>query len=607
MQKQTDDTEKDPSDQTAYVIDNPEEFARNMLRAFEEGGRALSEFLGRPDGQMSPYSAATEFSEASKTISEVVAHWMADPTRVAEAQTALMQSYAELWNNCTRRMMGDDVPPLIEPEPGDGRFKDEEWSTNPYFDFWKQSYLLTSSWVENMLEDTQGLDHRKKQKAEYYIHQLTSALSPSNFPFTNPEIMRETVSTNARNLVEGMHQLSKDMHNSGDLLKISQTDLQAFEVGKNIATTPGKIVFQNDIIQLIQYSPTTEKVRSVPLLVVPPWINKYYILDLTPSKSFIKFTVDQGFTLFVISWVNPDENLSDMTFEDYMHEGILAAADAVRRETGIEEINALGYCVGGTLLATTLAYLEANNKKIFQSATFLTTQVDFKDAGDLLIFIDDAQLKNLEEMMAERGFLDGSRMANVFNMMRPRDLVWPYIVNNYMLGKKPLPFDLLYWNQDSTRMPAHNHAFYLRQFYHENRLAKGQMELSGTRLDLSKVDIPIFELATREDHIAPAKSVLAGARKFGGPVEFVLAGSGHIAGVVNPPEKMKYQYWTTSKELTENLEDWLERAKENPGSWWPYWSEWMAQNSGEWIAPREPGLNLGVIEDAPGSYVKVKA
>ncbi len=607
MQKQSDDAEHRSSDNSHYAIDNPEEFARNMLRAFEEGGRALSEFLERPDGKMSPYSAATEFSEATKTISEVFVHWMAEPTKVAEAQASLIQSYAELWNNCARRMMGDDVPPLIEPEPGDGRFKDEEWSTNPYFDFWKQSYLLTSSWVENILEDTQGLDKRKKQKAEYYIRQLTSALSPSNFPFTNPEIMRETVSTNARNLVEGMQQLSKDMHNSGDLLKISQTDLQAFEVGKNIATTPGKIVFQNEIIQLIQYSPTTDKVREVPLLVIPPWINKYYILDLTPSKSFIKFTVDQGFTLFVISWVNPDESLSHRTFEDYMHDGILAAAEAVRRETGVEHINALGYCVGGTLLATTLAYLAAHNKDVFQSATFLTTQVDFTDAGDLLVFIDDAQLKNLEEMMAERGFLDGSRMASVFNMMRPRDLVWPYIVNNYLLGKKPLPFDLLYWNQDSTRMPAHNHAFYLRQFYHENRLAKGEMELSETKLDLHKVEIPIFELATREDHIAPAKSVFVGAQKFGGPVEFVLAGSGHIAGVVNPPEKMKYQYWTSTKFMAATFEDWIDRATENPGSWWPYWSDWLSKNSGDWIPPREPGLSLGVIEEAPGSYVRVKA
>jgi polyhydroxyalkanoate synthase len=397
------------------------------------------------------------------------------------------------------------------------------------------------------------------------------------------------------------------MEASGDLLKISQTDTQAFEVGRNLATTPGKVVFQTELFQLIQYAPSTEKVRDVPLLVIPPWINKYYILDLTTPKSFIKFAVDQGFTVFVVSWVNPNERLAHKTFENYMIEGVLAATDAVREETGRKTINVLGYCVGGTLLATALAYQAQKGETPYESTTFLTTQVDFTYAGDLLLFVGEAQLASLEEMMAERGYLDGSRMANVFNMLRPRDLVWPYIVNNYFMGKKPFPFDLLYWNQDSTRMPAANHAFYLREFYRENSLAKGEMKLAGVNLDLSKVRLPIYELATKEDHIAPAKSVFVGAKLFRGPVEFVLAGSGHIAGVVNPPDKVKYQYWTASKAAADSLDEWLSMAKDHPGSWWPHWAKWLTKYSGDWIEPREPGAVLGAIEDAPGSYVKTKS
>lgn len=594
------------ADLTPYTIADPEEFALNLLRLLEEGGRAMTGFLERADAKMGPYSAASEMTEATKTMSDVARVWMTDPTRLAEAQGALMRSYLELWNNQLRRFLGEEVKPVAEPEPGDNRFKDPEWSKNPYFDFWKQAYLLTTHWAEEVLGRTDGLDDRTRSKAEFYLRQISSALSPSNFPFLNPEVLRETFATNANNLVQGMTHLSQDMEKSGDLLKISQTDVQAFEVGRNLAVTPGKVVYQNEIFQLIQYAPTTDKVREVPLLVIPPWINKYYILDLTPPKSFIKFAVDASFTVFVVSWVNPDERLSHKSFEDYMQEGLLTAADAIKRETGQPQCNVLGYCVGGTLLATTLSYLAARGEEPFRSATFLTAQVDFTKAGDLLLFIDDAQLKSLEEMMAERGFLDGSRMATVFNMLRPRDLIWPYIVNNYLLGKKPFPFDLLYWNQDSTRMAAANHNFYLREFYHENKLACGRMTISGTRLDVGQVKLPVFHLATREDHIAPARSVFIGAKLFKGPVEFVLAGSGHIAGVVNPPDKIKYQYWTGGKPAGA-LDDWLRSAAEHPGSWWPHWAEWLAKNSGDWTAPRDPGAKLGQIENAPGTYVKTKS
>jgi polyhydroxyalkanoate synthase len=506
-------------------------------------------------------------------------------------------------------MMGEDVEDIAKPEPGDARFKDAEWTSNPYFDFWKQTYLVTSHWAEKVLDDTDGLDVRTRQRAEYYFRQVASALSPSNFPVTNPEVMRETFKSNGENLVKGIANLLGDLEASGDLLKISQTDTTAFEVGRNLAVTPGKVVFQNDIFQLIQYTPTTSKVREVPLLIIPPWINKFYILDLTEQKSFIKYIVAQGFTVFVVSWVNPDERLSHKTFEDYMREGIHAATDAVQRETGVEKVNIVGYCVGGTLLATTLAYDAATGRDNYKSATFFAAQADFTKAGDLLLFIDDTQLKALEEMMAERGYLDGSRMATVFNMLRPRDLIWPYIVNNYMLGKKPFPFDLLYWNQDSTRMPAANHNFYLRQFYKDNKLAKGEMKIGGVRLDVSKVKLPIYELAAREDHIAPAKSVFISSRMFGGPVEYVMAGSGHIAGVINPPiegKPPKYQFWTNPDHV-DNLEEWVEGAKETAGSWWPHWMVWLRKQSGKEIAAREPGAKLGVIEDAPGSYVRAKA
>ena len=591
---------------TPYKIENPEEFARNLMRLFEEGGRAMGELLERPDAKITPFSAASEASLASQTLGEIARLWMQDPAKLVEAQGVLVRSYIELWNSSIRRLLGETVEPVVEPDPSDNRFKDPEWSSNPFFDFWKQAYLLTTHWAEDVLKQTQGLDEPGRQKAEFYLRQLSSALSPSNFPMTNPEVVRETFATNANNLVQGMAHLVRDMEKSGDLLKISQTDTEAFEVGRNLATTPGKVVFQNDIFQLIQYTPTTEKVREVPLLVVPPWINKYYILDLTPAKSLLKYAVDQGFTVFVVSWVNPDERLAHKTFEDYMLEGLLTAADAVKRETGVEKCNVTGYCVGGTLLGATLAYCAARGEEPFRSVTFLTTQVDFTKAGDLLLFTNDDQLADLEKMMTERGFLDGSRMANVFNMMRPRDLIWPYIVNNYLLGKKPFPFDLLYWNQDSTRMAAANHNFYLREFYNENKLAKGEMMLAGVKLDLKKIRLPVFEVATKEDHIAPAKSVFIGSKLLGGPVEFVLAGSGHIAGVVNPPDKMKYQYWTAPKAAADTLDEWIGMAKEHPGSWWPYWIEWLTKYAGDWVEPREPGTSLGVIEDAPGSYVKAK-
>ena len=593
-----DSTEEPPGD--------PSQMARNVARFFDELGKVVSAVAEKTNAQGGPYSFSSDFDEAAKVLGSVAEQWASTPSKLVDAQSELVQGYVELWGRSVRRAMGEKVEPVVEPQPGDNRFKDEDWSEHPYFDFLKQAYLLTTNWLEEVVEKTEGLDERTQHKAEFYTKLITEALSPSNFPLTNPEVVRETLASSGSNLVQGLEHLARDIGRSEDLLQITQVDTESFEVGENLAVTPGKVVFQNDIIQLIQYAPSGEAQYETPLLMVPPWINKFYILDLTAQKSFVKYVIDQGFTTFIVSWINPDERLSHKTFEDYMREGILEAVDAVIRQTGVTKINALGYCVGGTLLASTLAYMAATGDERIQSATFLTAQVDFTMAGDLLVFIDEAQLRELEEMMMEVGYLEGSHMSTVFNMMRARDLIWPYVVNNYMLGKKPPPFDLLYWNADSTRMTSANHAFYLREFYHENKLAKGELELGGIKLDLSNVTIPVYQMAAREDHIAPAASVFKGAKLFGGNVRFVLAGSGHIAGVVNPPYKTKYQHWTGPRSA-DDLKDWLGEAEEHPGSWWPNWIAWLAKHSGDQVPARHPSHGaLKVIEGAPGSYVKQK-
>ncbi len=590
-------------EKSKYQIKDPEVLGKNLLEVMEKGGQAFNAFMQKTSGASGPYSLLNEANNAVRTLNNVAQCWINDPARLAQAQTKLAKDYSELWDRSMQRLMGKHVDPLKTPKPGDKRFQDEDWSENPVFDFIKQAYLVTTDWAEEIVEQSEGVEEETKQKAEFYTNLINSALSPTNFLFTNPEVIKETLQTNGENLVKGIQNLTNDLERSNELLKISQTDTEAFEVGKNLAITPGKVIYQNDLIQLIQYSPTTEETYEIPLLIVPPWINKYYILDLVPKKSFIKWAVDQGFTVFTISWVNPDEALAGKTFEDYMSEGLFAAIKAVQETTDQQQMNVLGYCVGGTMLASALAYMAKHDINTVHSATFLTTQVDFSEAGDLRVFVDENQLESLERLMQEQGYLDGGRMSTVFNIMRPRDLIWPYVINNYMLGRKPFPFDLLYWNQDSTRLPAANHGFYLREYYQKNKLARKKLKFQNTVLDLSKVKIPVYELATKEDHIAPARSVFKGSQLFGGIVRFVLAGSGHIAGVVNPPDKHKYQYWT-SKQKAENLGSWLEGATEHPGSWWPDWAEWLSAKSGNIIPARDPGNGkLKPIEEAPGSYV----
>jgi poly[(R)-3-hydroxyalkanoate] polymerase subunit PhaC len=583
-----------------------EELAHNVARIMEEGGKALAAYLKpREEGQVD--DQYSEVTDVVKTLGQVTDYWLRDPQRALELQSSLGKAYLDVWAHMVKRMAGEPVEPVATPDPRDKRFADPEWSSNQFFDFLKQTYLVTVQWANRLVKDAEGLDPHTLQKADFYVRQIANAISPSNFVLTNPELLRETLSSNAENLVRGMHMLAEDIEAGHGNLKIRQSDARKFEVGGNLALTPGKVIFENELMQLVQYAPTTATVRQRPLLIVPPWINKFYILDLTPEKSFIRWSVAQGLTVFVISWVNPDGHLAEKSFEDYMRQGPLAALDVIEKVTGERKVDTIGYCVGGTLLATTLAYMAASRDERIASATFFAAQVDFTHAGDLQVFVDEEQISAREREMSQRGYLEGKKMANAFNLLRSNDLIWPYVINNYMRGKEPAPFDLLYWNSDATRMPAANHSFYLRNCYLDNRLSKGEMVIGGKRLDLKAVTVPIYNLATREDHIAPAKSVLLGSRFFGGPVRFVLAGSGHIAGVINPPDKMKYQYWTGPKPTSANLDRWLGKAKEHAGSWWPDWLEWLRKQEPTEVPAREPGGGvLTPIEDAPGSYVKVR-
>ena len=585
-----------------------EVFAHNIARFVEEGGKALAAYLKpREEGKIKS-GLAEDIAEVVKTVGPVVEYWLSDPQRALELQTTLGRAFLELWAGAAKRMAGEPADPAATPNPKDKRFADPEWSQNQFFDFLKQAYLLTAHWGEKLVEDADGIDEHTKAKAAFYVKQIANAISPSNFVLTNPELLRETLSSNGANLVRGMHMLGEDIKAGHGHLKIRQSDSSKYEVGRNLALTPGKVVFQNDLMQLIQYEATTPDVLKTPLLIVPPWINKFYILDLTPEKSFIKWCVDNGITVFVISWVNPSAKLANKNFEQYMRDGVLAAFDAVEAATNEKKMHTIGYCVGGTLLAIALAYLAAKKQDRALSATLFAAQVDFVHSGDLKVFVDEERIQQLEAHMKEQGYLEASSMANAFNLLRSNDLIWPYVINNYLLGKKPLPFDILYWNSDATRMPAANHSFYLRNCYLYNKLSQGEMQIAGETLDLRKVKVPVYNLATREDHIAPAKSVLEGSKYFGGPVKYVLAGSGHIAGVINPPGKAKYQYWTGKEPSGSDVEHWLASAQEHPGSWWPDWLEWLKGVAAETVPARAiGGGKLKAIEDAPGSYVKVKS
>jgi polyhydroxyalkanoate synthase len=530
------------------------------------------------------------------------------PDLIMRAQADLFTRYTDLWRNASQRMVGRDAEAVVEPAKGDKRFLDPGWSENPMFDVMKQSYLLTSNWLNGLVSGVDGVDPLAKRRVEFFTKMLTDAFSPSNFLISNPAALKEIADTKGESLVRGMQNFAADLARGDGQLSISQTDFDKFKVGENIATSPGKVVFQNELIQLLQFDPSTETVHEIPLLIFPPWINKFYILDLRPENSMIRWLTSQGFTVFVASWVNPDAQLATKTFEDYMIEGVYAASQAVMTQCQVKEVNTVGYCIGGTLLSCSLAYMAAKGEKRIKTATFFAAQQDFSEAGDLLLFTDDSWINEVEKQMDEGGgVLSGQAMADTFNALRGNDLIWSFFVNNYLLGKEPKPFDLLYWNSDQTRMPKTLHLFYLREFYRDNKLSKGQLVLGGETLDMAKVKIPVFVQSSKDDHIAPFRSVYKGAKLFGGPTTFMMAGSGHIAGVINAPVAQKYQHWT-NPHLPATAEEWVAGAEEHPGSWWPYWAAWLSEKSGPMVPARDPSKGvLKPIEDAPGSFVKVKS
>ncbi|TIX89310.1 class I poly(R)-hydroxyalkanoic acid synthase [Rhizobium sp. P44RR-XXIV] len=597
----------DPKSVEPYIVRDPEAMAVNFARALENLGKAASEWLAPRERGEKVDTVADPITDMVKTLSRVGEYWLSDPRRTLEAQTYLLSGYFGLWTKTLQRLNGDSSAETEAEPVKDKRFADEDWQKNPFFDFLKQTYLLTAGWAEKLVGDAEGLDDHTRHKAAFYTKQITAAFSPSNFIATNPQLYRETVASNAENLVRGMKMLAEDINLGRGELRLRQTDMTKFAVGRDMALTPGKVIAQSDVCQIIHYEPATEKVLKRPLLICPPWINKFYILDLNPQKSFIKWCVEQGHTVFVISWVNPDQRHALKDWTSYAREGIDFALEAVEKATGEQEVNAVGYCVGGTLLAATLALHAKEKNKRIRTVTFLTTQVDFTFAGDLKVFVDEEQIASLEQQMNVVGYLEGSKMAAAFNMLRASELIWPYFVNSYLKGQEPLPFDLLFWNADSTRMAAANHSFYLRNCYLNNTLSQGKMVLDGKTLSLKDVRIPVYNLATREDHIAPAKSVFVGSQYFGGPVEFVLTGSGHIAGVVNPPDKRKYQFWTGGP-VKGDYEHWLEDAKETPGSWWTHWHAWILSQDHRMAPARQPGGQaLNALEEAPGSFVLERA
>jgi polyhydroxyalkanoate synthase len=541
-------------------------------------------------------------------LTEVMGRLAAQPDRLMRAQADLFTRYMDLWQSTARRAQDGKAEPAARPSKGDKRFNDPEWSENPAFDAIKQSYLITSDWLNSLVSQVDGVDPMEKRRAEFFMKMLTDAFSPSNFLTSNPAAMRELLSSGGESLVRGMENFAADLERGGGQLAIAQTDYELFKIGENVATAPGKVVFRNEAIELIQYAPTTEQVHEIPLVIFPPWINKFYILDLRPENSMIRWLSSQGFTVFVASWVNPDQSRAGKTFEDYMRDGIYAGTAAAMEQCGVNHVNTVGYCIGGTLLGTALAHMAAKGVQPIGSATFFAAQHDFSEAGDLLLFTNENWLKTLEQKMDEGGgVLSGQAMADTFNMLRANDLIWSFFVNNYLMGKEPKPFDLLFWNSDQTRMPKTLHMFYLRKFYGENALAKGELIMDGTKLNLGDVKIPIYMQSSKEDHIAPARSVYKSAQLFGGPVTFTMSGSGHIAGVINAPAAKKYQHWTAD-DLPPTLEAWQAQAKETPGSWWPHWAEWLRAKSGGLVPARDPAAGpLKPLGEAPGDYVKVKS
>lgn len=589
---------------------DPTEMLNFMNKANEHYQNLIQTLIGNNAKGVSDSQSSimTGMSESFQQLGEQL---VANPFVLFNEQLSLMQNQMQLWQNTTRELLGDkNVENVIEPAKDDRRFNDPEWSDNLIYKFIKQSYLLQSRSMLNLVNGVEGLEDETRQQVDFYARQLVNAYSPTNSLFTNPEVVRKTLATRGRNLLQGLEQLSHDLKESADGLNISMTDVSAFNLGDNVATTPGKVIFQNPLIQLIQYEPATEKQYKTPLLIVPPWINKYYILDLRESNSLVKWLTDQGHSVFIISWANPGPEMRDYGWAEYMHLGPLAAIEAIEKQTGEKEVNLISYCIGGTLTASTLAYLTAKKQASkVKSVTYMATLQDFSDPGEISVFINELSLRGIENQLEKKGYLDGRALAFSFNLLRENDLFWSFFINNYLKGERPAAFDLLYWNTDGTNMPAAMHKFYLRNMYQENKLIQPNgIEIDGVKIDLSKIKTPAYFVSTIQDHIAKWKTTYTGATVHSGPVKFVLSGSGHIAGIVNPPNKVKYGYWTNDK-ISDNPDTWFAGAEKHEGSWWPDWQEWATSNgyAKEQIAARKPEKGkLDVIEAAPGSYVKLK-
>ena len=578
--------------------------AQNFSKIIEQSQRVLQEFLKRQE-RGDPISLVDP-AIIGKSFQELLEKLLKDPDKLIQAQVEFWKNALDLWQATSKRMLGHETRPVIEPPSGDKRFKDQQWAENAVFDFIKQSYLLAADSLQGLVRNVEGLDDKAARKVQFYTRQFVDAMAPTNFALTNPTVLQATFDSSGENLLKGLQNLLHDLERGRGQLQIRMTDLDAFKPGENIASTPGQVIFQNELLQLIQYEPSTPTVYRRPFLFVSPWINKFYIMDMRPKNSMVKWMVDQGFTVFMTSWINPDERLAHKKFDDYML-SIVEGMDAIERATGEREINAAGYCLGGTILLSTLAYLAAKKDQRVKSAICFACMTDFSEPGELEVFIDEELIGLLEKQMGERGYLDGSQMAGVFSMLRANDLIWYFVVNNYLLGNDPYPFDLLYWNSDSTRMPRDMHSFYVRNMYQKNLLREpGGITLAGVPIDLRKIEAPVCFLSAFEDHIAPWKSTYAGTQLVGGPVKFVLSGSGHIAGVINPASSDKYGFWLNPN-TPPDPDDWFKDAAQQQGSWWPDWLDWLQPNAGPQVPARSPGDGqLKPIEDAPGSYVKMR-
>ncbi len=556
--------------------------------------------------QANPYSKLVPLdpAEITRAFQQIWLDAARNPGHAWATYSDFVQQYTQMMTSTALKSWGQSQQgePVITPEKGDKRFSASDWQQNPVLDAIKQSYLLAATTLLKSASEVEGLDEHQQRKLVFYLRQFLDAISPSNVAFTNPQVIQETVQSGGQNLVTGMEHLLSDLQAG----QMKMTDTEAFTPGRNLALTPGQVVYRNKLIELIQYAPTTEKVYATPLLFIPPWINKYYILDMQPKNSLIKFLVDSGFTVFVISWKNPDASMEDTSFEDYLTLGPLAALATIKEITGSSKVNPVGYCIGGTLLSMALPYLDAQKDETVTCATFFVSLQDFSEVGDTSVFIDEPQVEYVEGQMRERGYLDSRSMATMFNMLRANDLIWSNVVNNYLLGKEPPAFDLLYWNADSTRMARAAHSFYLRNTYLENNLIKpNKIILKGVPIDLSKIDQDVYAVAAEQDHIVPWKSAWRITQLVSGKVRFILGGSGHIAGIISPPSKAR-GYWTNDNPV-KTPEEWLAGAEHHKGSWWIDWLEWLNQHSGELVAPPLVGSAAHPpIAPAPGTYVLEK-